>query len=221
MSFGTVRTRLPHAETGQRIGLLGGSFNPPHAAHRLISEIALKRLGLDRVWWLVTPGNPLKDRSELLSLEERKALARKIASDPRIYITDFERGLGSTFTAATLAHLRLRYPRVRFVWLMGADALAGFHRWRQWRTIAATMPIAVVDRPGWHLKALTSPAARTLIRYRRSQDAARRLPGAEPPAWVMLTGPTSDLSSTAIRSGLRAADERIRRPRETALQRPT
>ena len=166
----------------------------------------MKRLGLDRVWWLVTPGNPLKDRAELLPLEERKALARQLVSDPRIVVTDFEKELGSPFTAATLAHLRLRCPRVRFVWLMGADSLASFHRWRQWRQIFQAMPIAVIDRPGWHLNAVSSVAGRTYSRQRRPEAKAMGLAVSTPPAWCMLTGPLLKLSSTEIR-----AKERLRR----------
>jgi nicotinate-nucleotide adenylyltransferase len=168
--FGSIHANPPHAEPGQRIGLLGGSFNPPHAAHRLITEIALTRLRLDRVWWLVTPGNPLKDRSVLLPLAERLALARTLMDDPRVIITDFERGLNSPFTAATLAYLKLRFSSVHFVWLMGGDCLADFHRWQHWRQIFEMLPIAVIDRPGWRLPALASRAGRAF--------SSRRLPEA-------------------------------------------
>ena len=198
--FGSLKAKLPHAEPGQRIGLLGGSFNPPHAAHRLITEIAMQRLALDRVWWIVTPGNPLKSRSELLPLAERVGLARQLMTDPRVVITDFEKGLGSSFTAATLAHLRLRNPGVHFVWLMGADCLAGFHRWRQWREIFDAMPIAVIDRPGWRLPALASKAGRAFADRRLPEGRAATLAIEGPPRWALLTGPLSDLSSTEIRS---------------------
>jgi nicotinate-nucleotide adenylyltransferase len=197
--FTDFHTRPPHAAAGQRIGLLGGSFNPPHAAHRLITDIALKQLGLDRVWWLVTPGNPLKSRSELLPLAERVALSRALVDDPRVVITDFEKGLGTTFTAATLGYLRLRRPGVHFVWLMGADCLAEFHRWRNWRQIFETMPVAVVDRPGWRLPALSSKCGRTFAERRLPEAKARRLPVSAPPCWTYLTGPTMRLSSTEIR----------------------
>lgn len=202
--FSDLHTRPPHAAAGQRIGLLGGSFNPPHAAHRLITDIALKRLGLDRVWWLVTPGNPLKSRSELLSLSKRVELSRALVDDPRVIVTDFEKGLGTTFTAATLAHLTFRSPGVNFVWLMGADCLAEFHRWRNWRQIFETMPIAVVDRPGWRLAALSSKCARTFVARRLPESAARRLPVSAPPCWTYLTGPTMRLSSTEIRLATKA-----------------
>jgi len=197
--FGSIQARPPHAEPGQRIGLLGGSFNPPHAAHRLITEIALKRLALDGVWWIVTPGNPLKSRSELLPLAERVDLARTLMDDPRVTVTDFEKALGSRFTAATLAYLRLRFPEVHFVWVMGGDCLADFHRWQQWRQIFETIPIAVVDRPGWRLPAMASPAARAFSRRRLTESHAPLLATAKPPAWVFLTGPTMHLSSTQIR----------------------
>ena len=186
---------------GQRIGLLGGSFNPPHAAHRLITHIALKRLELDAVWWVVTPGNPLKSHSDLAPLDERLQLCRAMAEgDPRIKITAFESALPSAYTAATLAFLRQRFPGVHFVWLMGADNLATFHRWEQWLAIGGMMPIAVVDRPNWRLASMASPASRYLAKSYVREDRARLLPGMPPPAWTFLTGPLSDLSSTAIRA---------------------
>ena len=189
---------------GQRVGLLGGSFNPPHAAHRLITHTALRRLQLDVIWWVVTPGNPLKSHSELLPLDERLASSREMAlGDPRIKITAFESALPSAYTAATLSFLTLRYPGVRFVWLMGADNLATFHLWQQWREIAAMMPIAVVDRPNWRLAGMASPAARFLKDRYVSERAAGRLASMAAPAWTFLTGPLSDLSSTALRAARR------------------
>lgn len=199
-----IATRIPHTEAGQRIGLLGGSFNPPHHAHRLISETALKRLQLDQVWWLVSPGNPLKEHVAQAPLAERVRMARSLAQDARIRVTDFEAELPTAYTASTLAFLRRRFPQVRFVWLMGADNLAGFHRWQRWRSIMALVPVAVVDRPGWHLKALASPAARAYAGRRLSEAHAKRLSDRPLPAWVFLSGPLSELSSTSIRSGQRA-----------------
>lgn len=196
-----IATRIPHAEAGQRIGLLGGSFNPAHEAHRLITQTALKRLQLDQVWWLVSPGNPLKGHVEQAPLDERVRLACSVAQDPRIKVTDFEAELPTAYTASTLAFLRRRHPRVRFVWLMGADNLASFHRWQRWRSIFALMPIAVVDRPGWRLKALASPAARAFCDRRLSEAHAAGLFDRPAPAWVFLGGPLSELSSTSIRSG--------------------
>lgn len=196
-----IATRIPHAEPGQRVGLLGGSFNPAHEAHRLISQTALKRLRLDQVWWLVSPGNPLKGHVEQAPLDERVRLACSVAQDPRIKVTDFEAELPTAYTASTLAFLCRRYPRVRFVWLMGADNLASFHRWQRWRSIFTLMPIAVVDRPGWHLKALASPAARAFGDRRLNEAHAAGLVDRPLPAWAFLGGPLSELSSTSIRSG--------------------
>jgi nicotinate-nucleotide adenylyltransferase len=133
-----------------RIGLLGGSFTPPHEAHRAISLTALKRLGLDRVWWLVSPGNPLKDPSMLPDLEARVEAARRIARHPRIDVSGFTGG--SAYTIDLLAALKRRFPGVQFVWLMGADNLAEFHHWREWEEIFALVPIAVFDRPGYRLR---------------------------------------------------------------------
>ncbi|MBS0240917.1 MAG: nicotinate-nucleotide adenylyltransferase [Proteobacteria bacterium] len=198
--FGSLKARLPHAEPGQRIGLLGGSFNPPHAAHRLITEIALKRIGLDRVWWIVTPGNPLKSHRELLPLGERVRLARGLVRDPRVIVTEFEAALDSPFTAATLGHLKLRLPEVQFVWLMGADGLVSFDRWQQWQEIFKAVPIAVIDRPGWRLKALASRAAARFADRRWPEDRARLLPFGQPPCWSFLTGPMLKVSSTEIRA---------------------
>ena len=158
--------RPPLAAAGMRIGLLGGSFNPPHEAHRAISLEALKRLRLDRVWWLVSPANPLKDPSALPSLESRIDAARDMARHPRIEVTGFSGG--SPYTVDLLNALKRRFPGVRFVWLMGADNLAEFHRWRAWERIFALVPIAVLDRPGYRLKALASRAA--LERDGRTDD---------------------------------------------------
>jgi nicotinate-nucleotide adenylyltransferase len=191
--------RLPRAAAGMRIGLYGGSFNPAHAGHRHVSLMALKRLGLDRVWWIVTPGNPLKDTGELATTAMRMAEARRIADDPRIDVTAFEEIIGARYTVDTLAWLKRRHPGVRFVWIMGADNLASFHRWRGWRRIARTMPMAVIDRPGWTLKAVRSRAAEALSGSRIPEADALALPGLAPPAWVFLHGPRSHLSSTKLR----------------------
>lgn len=192
--------RLPPHAPGLRVGLYGGSFNPPHAGHRHVSLMALRRLQLDRIWWIVTPGNPLKDRAGLPPASARAAVARTVAADPRIAVTGFEEEIGARFTIDTLAYLRERCPGVRFVWIMGADNLAGFHRWRGWRAIARSMPIAVVDRPGWTLRATRSRAAAALARYRWDEADAPRLADAAPPAWLFLHGPRSFLSSTQLRS---------------------
>lgn len=193
--------RLPLALAGQSAGLMGGSFNPPHAGHALVARTAMKRLALDRLWWIVTPGNPLKSRETLPPLAERVSLARKFARGPRDEVTAFESELGMAFTVDTLGALRARYRGVRFVWIMGADGLAGFHHWRHWRRIAALVPIAVIDRPGWRYRALSSPAAHALGRDRMPERCASNLASRRPPAWVYLTSPTSALSSTGIRAG--------------------
>jgi nicotinate-nucleotide adenylyltransferase len=194
---------------GQTIGLLGGSFNPPHAAHRLISEAALKRLALDKVWWIVSPGNPLKTRIPTPSMAERVQMCRAVATNPHIVVTDFEADLPSPYTVSTLAFLKARSPLVRFVWIMGADNLAAFHRWERWREIFTMVPVVVVDRPGWRLKALSSKAARSFERARKPEADAANLPLMPPPAWTFLTGPLSQASSTAIRNRAKAAAKQL------------
>ncbi|MGQ0672680.1 MAG: nicotinate-nucleotide adenylyltransferase [Hyphomicrobium sp.] len=189
----------PLALPRQRIGVMGGSFDPPHAGHLNVAETAMKRLGLDRLWWVVSPGNPLKATDGRPSQDERMAACRRLITNPRMEVTGFEAALGSPYTARTLAFLHRRYPGTFFVWVMGADNLAQFHRWQDWRGIAATTPIAVVDRPGWRLKALASPAAQALAASRRSEQQADALPNMPPPAWTMLTTRLSPLSSTALR----------------------
>jgi nicotinate-nucleotide adenylyltransferase len=197
--------RLPHVEPGMAVGLLGGSFNPPHPGHRLVAELALRRLELDRLWWMVTPGNPLKDHGNLRSLAERVAASRAIARDPRICVTAFEARYQVRYTADTLALLHRMRPDVTFVWIMGADSLATFHRWQDWRRIARTTAICVVDRPGATLSLLSSPAALTLSRSRMAERDASRLKHRNPPAWVFLHGPRSSFSSTLLRAGAGAS----------------
>ncbi len=183
-----------------RVGLLGGSFNPPHAAHRAISLFAIKRLKLDRVWWLVTPGNPLKDHGRLHELEERAKAAQAIADDPRIEVTCLESVIGTRYTMDTINFLRRRASNLRFVWIMGADNLAQFHRWQNWQRIATQVPIAVIDRPPQSFRALTAPAAQALARYRLPENEAARLANTRAPAWVFLTGMKLNLSSTGLRN---------------------
>jgi nicotinate-nucleotide adenylyltransferase len=192
---------MPLTVPGQRIGLMGGSFNPPHEGHAVCALTALSRLRLDQLWWMVTPGNPLKSSTGLPELEERMAASRAFARSPAIKITGFEAELGSPYTYATIRFVTRHLPRVRFVWVMGADNLATFHHWQHWRDIARLVPIAVVDRPGWHLKALASPAARHLARSRLPEARAALLPGLNPPAWVFLSTRLSEASSTALRAG--------------------
>ena len=191
---------LPPHGRGQRIGLFGGSFNPPHDGHRIASLLALRRLRLDCIWWLVSPGNPLKDTRGLPSVEDRVEAARRLASHPRIVVTGFERSLGSPFTCDTVAVLAARCPAVHFVWLMGADSLATFHLWKDWRTIAATMPLGIVDRPGSTLRAAQAKAAATLKGFRLDETDGPLLATAPPPAYIFLHGKRSPLSSTQLRA---------------------
>jgi len=190
----------PLVFAGQRVGLMGGTFNPPHAGHAICARTALRRLRLDQLWWMVTPGNPLKAGEGLPSLDDRMAASRRLATDPAMKVTGFEAGLGSPYIYATVRFLTQRYPGVHFVWVMGADNLASFHRWQHWRGIARLVPIAVVDRPGWRLKALASPAAGLLARYRVPESSAARLPLMAPPAWALLSTRLSEASSTALRA---------------------
>jgi nicotinate-nucleotide adenylyltransferase len=195
-----VAPAIPLYAQGMRIGLLGGSFNPPHAAHRAISLFAIKRLKLDRVWWLVTPGNPLKDHGGLHDLGERAEAARRMANDPRIDISCLEAVIGTRYTFDTITYLRRRTSGLRLVWIMGADNLAQFHRWQNWRRIAAQIPIAIIDRPPQSFRALSAPAAQALANYRLPENKAGQLADQRAPAWTFLTGMKLNLSSTGLRN---------------------
>ena len=192
-------TAPPPAAPGQRIGLLGGSFNPAHDGHRRLSLYALKRLGLDKIWWLVTPGNPLKTAAGLAPLAERMATARAVSRHPRIIVSGLEASLATAFTADTIAFLKRRLPGVNFVWLMGADNLAQLGKWERWHSIVEAVPMAVFDRPGWRHKARGSLAAHRYSDAFVSEASARQLPTMRPPAWTLVTMPLSPLSSTEIR----------------------
>jgi nicotinate-nucleotide adenylyltransferase len=185
---------------GARIGLLGGSFNPAHGGHREITEAALQRLGLDRVWWLVSPQNPLKSADDMAPLAARMDSARRMANDRRIVVTAVESELGSTYTADTLKALVHLLPRVRFVWLMGADNLIQVHRWQDWPQIFNTLPVAVFDRPSYSLRALSGHAARAFARHRLKERSARHLAEARPPAWVFVHSRLNPQSATDIRA---------------------
>lgn len=200
MSDTPVSHAIPLHTDGMRIGLLGGSFNPPHEAHRAISLFAMKRLQLDRIWWLVTPGNPLKENSKLPALDQRVIAAAAMAHHPRIDVSRLETVIGTRYTYDTISYLRRRCAGVHFVWLMGADNLAQFHHWESWRRIADLMPIAVIDRPPDSFRALSSVAAKTLAPYRIDEQDAGMLADRHAPAWVFLTGLKSDLSSTRLRN---------------------
>jgi nicotinate-nucleotide adenylyltransferase len=181
-----------------RIGLLGGSFDPPHDGHVAISEAALRALRLAQVWWLVSPHNPLKPAAPG-NLSGRIEAARALIRDRRIKVTGVEAALGSVYTADTLRRLLPRLRGTRPVWMMGADNLAGFHRWRDWPAIAASLPVAVFNRPGWALSSLAAPAARALRPWRLAEGDAPLLAITPPPAWIFLHSPSVALSSTLLR----------------------
>ena len=191
--------QMPAARKGAKIGLFGGSFNPPHAGHVLVAELALERLGLDQVWWMVTPGNPLKDVSELAPLSKRIALSEALMRDKRIHVTAFEAVYQVRYTADTLALVRKHNPDMHLVWIMGADNLMNFHHWQEWDEIARTYPIAVINRPGSNMAAEDSVMAQQFGAARLPETEADRLAVTPAPAWVFIHGPQSDLSSTQLR----------------------
>ncbi len=193
------RSTIPYARPGQVVGLFGGSFDPPHQGHVHVTREAMKAFGLDRVWWLVSPGNPLKERGPA-PLARRVAAARDMMRHPQVEVTDIEALTGTRATADTLAALRRLYPQVRFVWLMGADNLAQFHRWKDWRQIMDSVPVGVVARPGDRISARMSPAARLYARYRIDGQARHLLGRAEAPAWCFVNVPMVDVSSTELRN---------------------
>ena len=186
---------------GLKVGLLGGSFNPAHEGHRWISLVALRRLGLHQVWWLVSPQNPLKPKSGMAPLAARMASARAVADHPAIVISDLEARLGSRYTIDTLHALRRRAPATHFVFLMGADNFIALPRWRDWTGIMESVPIAVIARPGYSLKARLSQPARHYAHRQLAQTDARLLAQTPPPAWVFLEDRPTPISSTAIRAG--------------------
>lgn len=187
------------ARAGEVIGLLGGSFDPAHAGHVHITHEALKRFGLARIWWLVSPGNPIKTRGPA-PLADRMRRACALMQHSRVEVTDIEARLGTRYTAQTLARLQQRYPAVRFVWLMGADNLAQFHRWQDWRQIMKSVPLGVLARPGDRISARTSPAARVFASARIAGPASALLGRSEAPAWCFVNVPMVAQSSSAIRA---------------------
>lgn len=190
---------FPIARSGQVVGLLGGSFDPAHAGHAHITREAMKRFALPTLWWLVSPGNPLKTEGPA-PLRQRVERARQVMAHPRVHVTDIEARLGTRFTAETLAALLAIYPGVRFVWVMGADNLAQLHHWQDWHWIMENVPVGILARPGLRLGARRSRAARLYARYRIGGRASHLLGGARAPAWCFVNVPMVDLSSTAIRA---------------------
>jgi nicotinate-nucleotide adenylyltransferase len=191
--------KLPPFGEGQRIGLFGGSFNPAHRGHYMVALYALKTLRLDWVWWLVSPQNPLKSTAETGEYGSRLAYTRRVARHPRFVVTDIEQQIGSRTTIGTLTALKPALARGRFVWIMGADSFADLHRWHDWTDIAAALPLAVLARPGFAIRALSGPAALRYGARRISAAEAESLPGASPPAWCFIAMPLRKESSTAIR----------------------
>lgn len=194
-----MRYDFPLARAGQVVGLLGGSFDPAHEGHAHITREALKRFGLDQVWWLVSPGNPLKSVGPA-AMPRRLLRAKDVMQHPRVQITSIEAHLGTLYTAETLAGLMRLYPGVRFVWLMGADNLAQLHKWQDWHWIMETVPVGVLARPGLRLGARRSRAAQLYKPYRISGKASHLLSRAIAPAWCFVNVPMVSQSSTAIRS---------------------
>ena len=194
-----MKSGMPLATKGLRIGLLGGSFDPPHSGHMHISKWAIKEFSLDRIWWLVSPGNPLK-KDAPADLDRRLSACNKLVNHPKVIVTDLERVFNTRYTAQTLTSLKSQYIGVRFVWLMGADNLAEFHKWDRWQDIMHMLPVGVMARPNQQLAANCSPAARIFRESRLSARSSTALPFKEAPSWSLLTGPMDDESSSKIRA---------------------
>lgn len=190
---------MPKTVKGEKIGLFGGSFNPPHAGHVLVAELALERLKLDQIWWMVTPGNPLKDTRALAPLKQRISLSEQLIRDQRIHVTAFEAMYKIRYTADTLALVRHQRPDAHLVWIMGADNLMGFHHWQEWDKIVRNYPVAVINRPGSNMAAEDSVMAQQFHAARLPETSAAQLATQQAPAWVFIHGPQSDLSSTQLR----------------------
>lgn len=188
-----------------KVGILGGSFNPAHAGHLHISLEAIKRIGLDEIWWLVSPRNPLKKADDLADYKTRLDFAKHLVKGHPIRVLDLEAQHGLQYSIDTVRHLKLHYPHTQFVWLMGADNLAGFHRWRSWQAIAKLVPIAVLDRAPYALHALRGRFAQQFHTNRLSPNAAHALPAKSLPAWVYLSIPRHPLSATSLRKKLGSA----------------
>jgi len=196
-----------HFMPGMSVGLFGGSFDPPHAGHRLVSLTALKALQLDRIWWLVSPQNPLKQHAPK-DTAARVAACRALARHPKIFVSDEETRLGTQYAIDTVRRLKEGNPGVCFIWLMGADNLAGLHKWKSWDKLMKEIPVAIYPRPGSTLQAGISPAAMRFAPWRKPPSAAASFRFAQAPAWIMLDGVLSGLSSSALRHQKRAPDNR-------------
>lgn len=190
--------RFPPVARGLRVGLFGGSFDPAHEGHVHVTNEALKRFGLDRVWWLVSPGNPLKERGPA-PLAQRMERARRIMQHPRVIITDIEASLGTRYTAETVAALQHHLPGVRFTWLMGADNLAQFHHWQDWEEIVARVPIGILARPGDRLEGLTARMSQIFRCARLAESDSQGLGASRPPSWCFANIPMRSVSSTELR----------------------
>jgi nicotinate-nucleotide adenylyltransferase len=188
----------PFLTSGMTVGLFGGSFDPPHAGHKLVSDRLATALGLDLVWWLVSPQNPLK-QTRPGKMEERLQACRALVKSARVHVSDEETRLGTANTIDTVRKLKAQYPGVSFIWLMGADNLAGLHRWKNWAGLMAQIPVAIYPRPGYQIRAGLSPAANRFAGQRLAAADARLLKTAQPPVWVMLEGRMDTNSSTKLR----------------------
>jgi len=193
-----MRFNLPPSRAGLRVGILGGSFDPAHDGHVKISLQALKQFDLDQVWWLVSPGNPLKNNGPA-ALDQRVKFARETVYHPKVKVTKIESYLQTNYTCDTLGALKALYPKTKFIWLMGADNMAQMHLWKDWKHIFEIMPVGVLARPGQSLPARCSVAARHFVRGRISSDASQALPSSKVPAWCFVNLPLSHSNSTAIR----------------------
>ncbi|MEZ0226165.1 MAG: nicotinate-nucleotide adenylyltransferase [Alphaproteobacteria bacterium] len=190
--------------SNRTIGLLGGSFNPAHEGHRHISLYALKMLGLDAVWWMVSPQNPLKAKKDMAPLDARMESARNVARHPKIFVTDIERHLNTQYTLDTIKALQTHFPRTRFVWLMGGDNLTQFHKWHRWQEIFKALPVCVLDRPPRHACLKAGPAFERFRHYLLPQERAAVLKRKSAPAWTILHIPLDETSATAIRARRRS-----------------
>ncbi|MXW93023.1 MAG: nicotinate-nucleotide adenylyltransferase [Rhodospirillaceae bacterium] len=197
----------PSTFARRTVGLFGGSFNPAHDGHRHIALAALAGLGLDEIWWLVSPQNPLKADDGMLPLADRLASAARMARHPAMRATALEAGLGTSYTADTLARIKALYPRNRFVWIMGADNLVQIPRWKDWSSIFNAIPVAVFARPSYSARALSGAAAQRFARRRVPENRARRLARCAPPAWTFIHCRLHDASASAIRAGTAASPE--------------